>query len=621
MNKAGQIAIYVIAAVVIVAGVALYFIFREGISEGNIPAELEEVYDYYESCIWSETQNALDLAGSQGGRIDTGEYAPASEYAPFASHLNFLGFPVKHWYYISASGVIKEDVPTKAEIEAEIADFVEEGLIGYCDFEQFYARGYEIEKDEPEVRVEIQDNEVNVEVNSVISISKGEESARKVSHSAKVDSKFGKFYSIARQIYERERSDAIFEQYAVDVLRLYAPVDGVEIQCAPKIWSTQEVMSEIRSGLDNNFRTIKFEGGEYEISDKEREYFVIDDSVSESVNVIYSSEWPTRIEVDGHQTDDEVMIAETVGTEEGMGILGFCYVPYHFVYDLSFPILVQVYDGTEIFQFSFIGIVDNNVPRMANFGERVYGAEEEFDLCEFSTQKIEVNLYDSELNSVDGNLSYECFSQRCRLGETTDGKWNGFAPACVNGFVNARAEGFADKKQRFSSNEEIISDILMEREREVEVEVLAGGQDVEGGGTALISFVRDDGYARTVVYPEVKSVKLAEGSYEISAYVYSNSSITIPASTKVECFDVPRGGILGIFGSKKEKCVSIEIPATKVDYGLSGGGKGSDYFVDSELAKGRARIEVDKFSTPRSLDELASNFEKADTGGVYVYFE
>ena len=29
------------------------------------------------------------------------------------------------------------------------------------------------------------------------------------------------------------------------------------------------------------------------------------------------------------------MIAKPVGTEQGMGIMGFCYSPYHFVYDIN----------------------------------------------------------------------------------------------------------------------------------------------------------------------------------------------------------------------------------------------------------------------------------------------
>jgi len=613
-GKRGQMSIFVIAAIVIVVGVVAYFLVWGNLETKDYPQEFNDVFDYYQSCIEIETKSALDLAGSQGGYVEVNDYIPGSEYAPSSSHLNFLGIPVPYWYYVAGNGIIKEQVPSLTEIESQVEDFVAEGLKN-CDFENYFANGFVIEREDAEVNVEIRETKVIVDVSSDLSVRRGEDSALKSSHNAEINSKFGKFYATAREIYDAQKEKAFFEQYGTDVLRLYAPVDGVEIQCAPKIWGTQEVIGEIKKGLDENFKTIKFKGNYYTLGSGERKYFVIEQQVDESVNLIYSENWPTKIEIDGNEVDETVMVAEAVGTQEGMGIMGFCYVPYHFVYDVYFPVMVQIYDLNEMFQFPVVAVIENNVPREAIVGESLISDEDESNLCKFKTQEVEVSLYDSELNFVDGNVSYECFDERCRIGGTVNGKVRGMLPSCVNGYLSVRADGFADKKQLFSSNAEITADILMEREYELDIDMKNLAK-----GNAIVSFIRDDGKTSSVALPDVNKIKLSEGQYEVKVYVYGNSTITIPASTKSECMDVPREGLLGFVGMTEEKCFDINIPATKIDYALIGGGVQNYYILESELKKGKVTVSVDKFAAPTSLEKLSENFELAETKGVGLDF-
>lgn len=615
MTRRGQASIFVIIAIVILGGILVYLIASGnfGVEEEN--PELKEVFDYYQGCIEQESKNALELAGTQGGYVDVPEYAPGSEYAPFSSQLNFLGFSVPYWYYVSGNGVIKEQVPSKAEIERQIEEYVAEGL-EFCEFERFYSQGYLIERENPEVRVVIEEQKINVDLNGALSVSKGETFSRRNSYHAEIKSKFGKFYNIAREIYDEQKEKAFFENYAVDVLRLYAPVDGVEIQCAPKIWSTENVINELKNGLEENFGTIKFKGNYYDIKDDKRNYFVVDKGVDEAVNVMYSKNWATKIEISGEGADEEIIIAEPIGTQEGLGVMGFCYIPYHFVYDVSFPVLIQVYNNDEMFQFPVVIIVNNNVPREVIFSE--ISEEEEFDLCDYETQEVEINLYDINLNSVEGNLSYECFNQRCRLGQTDKGKFVGSAPACVNGFIHVRAEGYSEKKELFSSNDESFAEIVLDREYELNVNVSIGsaGRD----SNAFVSFVRKDGKATTAVIPESNKIKLSEGSYDISVYVYGNSSVVLPATSKTECVDVPKEGLLGFFGGTREECFDIKIPESKIEYALIGGGKSEEYLLESELVKGNVILSVDSLPRPNSIDDLQKNYDSFEGKRARVEF-
>jgi hypothetical protein len=609
-GKKGQVAIFVIIALVVVAGIVTFFVFRGGILGSEVPAELKPVYDYYISCVEEESRIAIDLAGTQAGYVNTPDYIPGTEYAPFASQLNFMGFGVPYWYYISGSGVVKESVPSKEDIQNDMAAYITANVNRNCDFEALSGKGYAIAfGSEPSAEVSISNDKVDVKVESELVASKGGSTASKSTHDVSISSKFGKLYESAKKIYEAQRDGAILENYTQDVLRLYAPVDGVEIGCSPKIWKTREVIDELKNAIEANIAAIKFKGDYYSLQDKRKNYFVVNVPVDEPVNLVYSKSWPTKIQVYG--ADDELMIAQPIGEQEGMGILGFCSAPYHFVYDISFPVMMQVYEDNEIFQFPVVVVIDKNLPRQGAY----YPLPEKSDipdLCQYKTQEVKVNVYDSDLNSIDANLSYLCFSSQCRLGESKGGVFAGSAPACVNGYLIARAEGYSEKRQLFSTNEEWTSDMILDREYNVDLALEAGGKPLEG--LAVVSFTGER--SASTALPAVSKIKLSEGLYNVSVFVYGNSSIAIPASTKSQCVTAGKGGIAGFFGATEEKCFEVNVPETKIEAALLGGGKGEIYLMRSDLEKGRITLKVDALPKPNSLEDLAKNYEQFDDMGV-----
>lgn len=601
-NKKGQMAIFVIIAIVVVAGILAYVIVRSNFGAGSVPRELSSVYEYYDSCIKEKARQALDVAGSQGGYVIPPNYVPGSEYAPSSNQLNFLGFPVPYWFYVSANGIMREQVPTRQEIEEQVADYVKEG-IGNCNYDLLYQQGFSIEFGNPTVRVSIADDKTTVSVDANVIASKEDVSGSKKVHSVELTSSFGKLYKDALNIYQRQKNQAFLENYSVDILRLYAPVDGVDTSCSAKIWKTQDVVNELQSGLEANIAAIRFKGSE-EGADK---YFIVDDNLDANVNLIYSRNWPTKIEIYGDGVDQNLIVAEPIGNEAGLGLMGFCYIPYHFVYDLTYPVLVQVYKDNEIFQFPVIVVIDKNVPREAELSN-LTNIEGDYDLCKYKDYDIQVGVYDTGLNKIDANISYECLNQKCSLGETREGTFIGGVPGCVNGYIVANAQGYAEKKQLFSSNSETATDLILDREYGEKVTLEIKGKLFEG--SALISFENNDsGNVVSVMLPDVNNIRLSEGNYVIKAYVYGNSSITIPESSKTECREVPKGGALALFGATEERCFDITLPSTKIENGLIGGGSTSTYILPSDLQSGKIRIVAESLPTPSSLEQLQYNFE------------
>ena len=75
-NKLGQVAIFVIIAVVIVGAIIVVVAFRDSIFTTSVPSEIQPVFDYYTACIGEETRGAIELAGLQGGKLELGVYEP-----------------------------------------------------------------------------------------------------------------------------------------------------------------------------------------------------------------------------------------------------------------------------------------------------------------------------------------------------------------------------------------------------------------------------------------------------------------------------------------------------------------------------------------------------------------
>ena len=199
VNKRGQLAVFIIIAIVIIGSLGAYFIFSGKFTPSGPSLEFKPIFDHYSDCVQSNVKAAIDLAGSQGGRVYLDNYIPGTEYAPFASQLNFLGGPVPYWYYVSGNGVIKENVPIKKDIENDIARYIEQ-KIGECNFDSFYSAGFNIDFGEPKAKVTINENSVDVVLSSKVAASKDGKSAVLNTHKVSVTSHLGKFYTLAKSI-------------------------------------------------------------------------------------------------------------------------------------------------------------------------------------------------------------------------------------------------------------------------------------------------------------------------------------------------------------------------------------------------------------------------------------
>jgi len=594
--KRGQVTMFIILAILIVSIVALVFIFKDDLFGKRIPSEISPIYNTLSLCLEKDLATGVSVLESQGGYIYLPEYEAASEYMPFSSQLDFLGNPIPYWYYVSGNNIEREKVPSKEDMQKELEKFMET-RIRSCSFDVYYLEGYNILMDKPKANVVIKDKKVSLTMDMDFSVSREEDSHVIKEHKIVLDSELGSLYNSALSVYEEEQATLFLEEQGVDILRSYAPVDGVEISCSPKIWIASEIFRDLQNAIEAN--TLALKNG-----DNKKEYFEMDIPEIPSkqrVRFLNSKNWSYSFEV--LPSDDGILVANPVGNQQGMGILGFCYVPYHFVYSMKYPVLVQVISGEEIFQFPLAVVIQRNQPRKVSGGEAI--GLEDAELCKDKNTLTEVRVYDSNLKPVEGYISYECLGAKCNIGMTKGGKISEEFPQCVNGFINVRAEGYREESVMYSTNEEGGLSIILTKLYDLPIQLKLDKQNYNKD--AIISFVSDD-YSESVVYPQQTSVKLGEGKYEVQVYIYKNSSLSLGAIKQEQCVTVPRSSIFGIIGLTKEECFEVEVPAQILSKALAGGGKQNYTFSENEL-KGSKIIDIyaTSFPSPNSLEQMQMN--------------
>ena len=605
-KKMGQVTIFIIIAIIIIAAIAAYFIFRNQLIRIGISADMQPVYTTFLSCLEERTLTGVSVLESQGGYIELPEFEQGSDYMPFSSQLNFLGNPIPYWYYVSGNNFEKEQVPTKTEMENQLESFINEKIRG-CVFDGYYEQGFEIIQGEPKANVLIRNNDIVVNLNMNVNIKKANESANVANHQITVKTNLGSLYDSARKVYDYEQSNLFLENYAVDTLRLYAPVDGVEITCSPKVWNADSIFSQLKEAIEINTIALTTQG------DKDN-YFNVKIPVSEEVRFLNSRDWTYSYEVNPSQGN--VLIANPVGTQQGLGILGFCYVTHHFVYNIKYPVLVQVQRGEEIFQFPLAIVIQGNKPRKALDASAYEISSPE--ICNYKNTQLQVRTLDDGGNSVNADISYECFGEVCSIGKTSSGTLSSDFPQCVNGFVIAKADGFEETKYMFSTTQSGSVDVIMGKLYPKSIDLNVDGNNYNG--RAVITFTSGD-ISKTILYPEQKKIELSEGDYEIEVSIYDQASLKLQAGTYKQCIDVP-SGIGGLFGVKEKKCFDVQIPSQIISNVLSGGGKKSYYITKSELVRSNLlEINAPSLPEPKTIEDLQNNYNLFDSKELEITFK
>lgn len=594
VSKKAQIGLFVIVAIVIIAAAIItYFVVRQ--KAVGLPEEIRNIENSYIDCLESLANYAKNDVMLKAGYIYQIPSLPEGSY--FSNNLVFMGEKIPYWRYFDVNGIAREQVPSLNDIEREISEYIRHNING-CD-DVF--RNYKVEFSKNVTRIDTKISEGNIEINVIAPVQIKKENATYLitEHKVILKSNLKKLYENARKIYEYEKATGFLENYTLDIITLYAPTTGFEIQCVPLAFNKERIKKDIIDGISVNFERIKFRGDYFGLKEKENIYFLSDAKIDDGITAnIIAPLSPTKIDVYAGEDEGKTLKFDPIGNQQGMQIAGLCYVPYHLVYDVKFPLLISLSYRNEFFNFPITIVIErNNVKHMLEENETL-----ETRICKNANTDMEVVIYDEYNNIVDGDVYFKCLDAVCYIGKSEDGFIEGKIPQCINGFLIVRAEGYAEKKLQVDSNYDVSAVVFLKKIQEVKVEL-----NLKSNEEALLMFEGENSV--TVMYPENKEINITTGSYNVTLYVFKQKNVSVSGESEI-CYDVP------LLYLTTKKCVKLDM--ISVDRVVIGGGKTIAEITEEMLDEGELRIDFERFKEPTKLEEIEENYAMVDEKEILI---
>ncbi len=216
MNKRGQITIFIILAILIIAGVSIYFVLREGKSSSDIPSEIEPIYVQILSCLEETSKNGIEHNSLHGGYYEI----------PEAISIEYFSDNIPYYYWN-----LEKHLPSLERIEIELGNYVYDYLKNCIDFEEFEEKGYKISERQLVVFPEIKEKEVNIYLKYPLTIKKGISIKRLEKFEISLESEIKKFLSISEEIVKSySENPGVICFSCLDEI---AEKNGVQIDAAP----------------------------------------------------------------------------------------------------------------------------------------------------------------------------------------------------------------------------------------------------------------------------------------------------------------------------------------------------------------------------------------------------
>jgi len=410
MQKRGQLTIFIVVGILLVALLGVILYFRQDIIEQEppevIPEYLYPVRQYVESCLESTTEDAVILLGRQGGYI----YMPDRIlYDPTAS-IPSGGVVVPYWYYQGNSRV-----PTLDGMQEEINKYVEDSIDrcigGFLSLNQTFEVSIGGNKT---VKSQIDDEVISVHMKYPINARvRGQTSEDKITqYNSELKIQLKKIYELATEIMDAENNQMYLEEVTVDLMAAGKdiPFTDVLFECRQRTWYLPEVEQRIKDLLYHNLPKIRVLGtdtqpflehyskyellrgyqpddiGEGNIPDDTPEdaydYFhfrwpaTVNDYSELRANVYYEKEWPFDITA---RPSSGSILKSSWGKGSTQYWLSFlCINAYHFTYDVIFPVEIIINDDSALrgngysFKFATPVLINHNQGDRSNFPITLY---------------------------------------------------------------------------------------------------------------------------------------------------------------------------------------------------------------------------------------------------------
>ncbi|MDP4012904.1 MAG: hypothetical protein Q8R00_04850 [Candidatus Nanoarchaeia archaeon] len=206
MRKKGQVTMFIIAGIVIVAAVLLVIFLRGRlfvvVTPENLPDQLISIQDHIENCLKEVAPDYIERIGLQGGYLST----------PEETFRSTLGIPISYLCYN------QDRVPncynrmlTLPHMQDELSRAIQEGLQTCLDLRRL-ERGFSMDIGALDVDTEIGKDNVLVTANLPITLTKEQATVSEDEFFVNFDYPLGRLYDVSQEIIDIEAVYGEFDQ-------------------------------------------------------------------------------------------------------------------------------------------------------------------------------------------------------------------------------------------------------------------------------------------------------------------------------------------------------------------------------------------------------------------------
>ncbi len=613
-NKKSQITVFIIIGIIILGGVGLYAALRkeeirgdlapEQIITEEVPSELRPISLLIENCLTQTAKEGLTKLGERGGFIDlvkyginTKEDTTSSDAVQFSQGSDYS---VAYWWHLSSpnecSGncqftIIPENKlylkkrANKPSIESQLEDYINENIRGCLNnFKEVRAQGFKVdEKGDPKTTITVTQNDIAAYLEYPI-VAERATKQELSKFLVRLPLNIGKLYDVALLLTQMQGEYNILEKDALNLLVAYSGVDRnklppmseTEFLVGQEVtWEKSKVGEKIQEILTSNIKLLQvygtrnyapyqFQGNQLleSLYNSGMLFQGSEDWSDLEVNINYIPFWKIYFDID---CDGETCRPESISSDMFGSLFGL--QEYHFVYDLSFPVEVEIYDPTAFnnqgyrFKFFLEGNIRANEPLETDFTPIEGIFLEATMLCDDNKRTsgnitIDVKDYMAGGPVDDVKIAYSSYEETCLIGETKNGTFKGKFPVMLGGTVSFLKDSYIPNSQRF--------DTKMDKEDQLQVSlkpkltkkftvkkrimtkerygwVLDGIEDLREGEEVLVTLTRKESLqegvftssaAYTANQTEPGEIEIAPGAYDISISLLYNKPIKIPESIR-----------------------------------------------------------------------------------------
>lgn len=612
MEKRGQITLFIIIGVIILFSVFTFFYLRSRVIEREVaeelpavekvPLEFEPIRLFTQNCLQKIGTEAVKILGEQGGYIDPESFganiipqnpteSDALEFAP-GSELY-----VPYWWYLKAPNKCKGNclfssmrpslhraAPGDSSIESQIDAYIEQEIQSCLnDYAAFEIQGFEITPvGELKSRTRVTASDIALSITYPLKTKLGESSYTIENFYATVPVDLEKIYNLATDITDAQIEHHFLEKQMLDLLNAFTGLDANKLPpMSATVYTTEKSLmwpeAAVRERLQEIlmiyvpafqvYNTLNFaerympdplQAAIYQAAELPIKLSRESQPYSDlAATFSYLAWWPVYFDVNskggiikGEQAVNDLAELFSVGI-----------VRYHTVYDLSYPVVIEIKDPAAlnnqgyIFRFALESNFRNNEP----IDERFQGLEgvimfESSLLCNENQKNsggIKIKTIDAVTDEpVPGvSVGFQCGEEGCPMGETGE---NGMLvskfPLCLGGLLVLRHPGYFAPTLYLSTNYNESIDLpavelypFIDKEisvRKFNLAGFAGPVDLEPADEAIVSLTRVpdfEGDQKHIAIARVfgnqsnsSRLRLIPGKYEVEINLFYHQPVVIP---------------------------------------------------------------------------------------------